>query len=325
MKRRAFLSLFGVAAAYRSLGARAAAGKRPTVGFLVPGTQASYAQWLAAFAQRMRELGWIDVDDVAILYRWTESVKERYAEIAAEFVKLNVDVIVTSGSEGVVVAKQATSAIPIVFGATADPVAIGLVASLAHPGGNVTGLSAESTDFAGKEVELLRELVPGLQRLAILTNPDSPGMMAETGKVQAAARAAGLDVVTLAIRRAEEITAAFDGLKNKADAIYCLPGPLTGTNRVRIVTMALAAKPPAIYGTRNDVDAGGVMSYGPDIADLFRRTANIVDKILRGTKPADIPVEQPTKLLLFVNRTTARALGLKIPESILLRADEVIE
>jgi putative ABC transport system substrate-binding protein len=324
MQRRAFLSLFGVAVAYRSLGARAG-GKRPTVGFLVPGSQAAYTQWLTGFVQRTRELGWRDGDNVEIIYRATEGVKERYAEIVAEFVKLKVDVIVTSGSEGVVAAKQATSAIPIVFAATSDPVATGLVESLAHPGGNITGLSAESTDFAGKEVELLRELVPGLRRLAILTNPDSPGMTAETGKVQAAARAAGLEVVTLPVRRAEEITVAFDELSNKADALYCVPGPLTGTNRVRIVTLALAAKLPAIYGTRNDVDAGGLMSYGPDIADLFRRAAGIVDKILRGTKPADIPVEQPTKLLLFVNLTTAKALGLVVPQSILLRADEVIE
>jgi putative ABC transport system substrate-binding protein len=324
MQRRAFLSLFGVAVAYRSLGARAG-GKRPTVGFLVPGTQAAYAQWLAGFVQRMRELGWIEGGNVEIIYRWTDGVKERYAEIAAEFVKLKVDVIVTSGSEGVVAAKQATSAIPIVFAATADPVAIGLVESLARPGGNITGFSAQSTETAAKQVELLQELVPGLQRLAILTNPDSPGMMAETASVQGAARTAGLEAVTLAVRRAEEITAVFDGLNNKADALYCVPGPLTGTNRVRIVTLALAAKLPAIYGTRNDVDAGGLMPYGPDVADLFRRAAGIVDKILRGTKPADIPVEQPTKVLLFVNLTTAKALGLAVPQSILLRADDLIE
>jgi putative tryptophan/tyrosine transport system substrate-binding protein len=150
-------------------------------------------------------------------------------------------------------------------------------------------------------------------------------MMAETASVQAVTRAAGLEVVTLAVRQAEEITAAFDGLKNKADALYCVPGPLTGTNRVRIVTLALAAKLPAIYGTRNYIEAGGLMSYGPDIADLFQRAADFVDKILRGAKPADIPVEQPTKLLLFVNLTTAKALGLTIPQSILLRADDVIE
>jgi putative ABC transport system substrate-binding protein len=324
MKRRAFLLLGGAAVAW-PLSARSAPGKQPVVGFLVPGTQASYAQWIAGFAQRLRELGWRDGDNVDIVYRATDGVNERLPEIAAEFVKLKVDVIVTSGSEGVVAAKQATAAIPIVFAATADPVAIGLVESLAHPGGNVTGLSAESTDYAGKEVELLRELVPGLQRLAILTNADSPGMMAETGKVQAAASAAGLEVVTLAVRRAEEINAAFDGLKNKADALYCVPGPLTGTNRVRIVTLALAEKLPAIYGPRNYVEAGGLMSYGPDIADLFRRAADYVDKILRGAKPADIPVEQPTKFYLFVNRTTAKALGLVIPQSILLRADEMIE
>jgi putative tryptophan/tyrosine transport system substrate-binding protein len=324
MKRRAFLLLGGAAAAW-PLGGSTAAGKRPVVGYLVPGTQAAYSAWIAGFVQRMRELGWKDDDNVEIIYRATEGVKERYAEIAAEFVKLKVDVIVTSGSEGVVAAKQATSAIPIVFAGTADPVATGLVESLAHPGGNITGLSVESTDFAGKEVELLRELVPGLQRLAVLTNADSPGMMAETAKVQAAARTAGLEVVTLAVRRGEEITAAFDGLKNKADAIYCVPGPLASTNRARIVTLALAAKLPAIYGSRNDIEAGGLISYGPDVPDLFRRAANIVDKILRGAKPADIPVEQPTKLLLFVNLTTAKALGLVIPQSILLRADDVIE
>lgn len=324
MKRRAFLLLGGAAAAW-PVRAGSATVNRPVVGFLVPGTQASYAQWIAGFAQRMRELGWRDGDNIDIVYRATDGVNARFAEIAAEFVKLKVDVIVTSASEATIAAKQATSAIPIVFAATSDPVATGLVESLAHPGGNVTGLSAESTDYAGKEVELLRELVPGLQRLAILTNADSPGMMAETAKVQTAARGVGLEVVTLAIRRAEEITAAFDGLKNKADALYCVPGPLTGVNRVRIVTLALAEKLPAIYGPRSYVDAGGLISYGPDIADLFRRAADFVDKILRGAKPADIPVEQPTKFYLFVNLTTAKALGLVIPQSILLRADEVIE
>jgi putative ABC transport system substrate-binding protein len=292
---------------------------------MVSGSQATYTQNVAAFVQRMRELGWTDGDNVAIVYRWAEGVNERYAQIAAEFIKLKVDVIVTSGSEGIGAAKQATAAIPIVFAVTADPVAIGLVESLAHPGGNVTGLSGETTDFARKEIELLRELVPGLQRLAILTNPNSPGMMAETASVQAAARTVGLDVVTLLVRQPEEIMAAFDGLKSKADALYCVPGPLMTTNRVRIVTLALAAKLPAIYGGRDYVDAGGLISYGPDLVDNYRRAANFVDKILRGTNPANIPVEQPTKLLLFVNLTTAKALGLTIPQSILLRADDVIE
>jgi putative ABC transport system substrate-binding protein len=263
MKRRAFLSLFGAAAAYRSLGAHAAVGKRPTVGFLVPGTQAAYDQLIAGFVQRLGELGWADGDNVAIAYRSTEGVKERFAEIATEFAQLKVDVIVTTGSEGVVAARQATSVIPIVFAATADPVAAGLVESLAHPGGNITGLSAQSTETSAKQVEMLREVVPGLRRLAILTNADSPGMMAETASVLAAAGSAGLEVVTLAIRRAEEITAAFDGLKDKADAVYCVPGPLMSNNRVRIVILALAARLPTIYGGRNYVEIGGLMSYGP--------------------------------------------------------------
>ena len=325
MKRRAFLSLVGGAAAGWPLSIRAATGKQPVIGFMVSGSQASYAQNVAGFVQRLRELGWTDGDNVAIVYRWAEGMNERYPEIAAEFVKLNVDVIVTSGSEGIGAAKEATLTIPIVFAVTADPVAIGLVESLAHPGGNVTGLSGQTTDFAGKEIELLRELVPGLQRLAILTNPNSPGMMVETRSVLAAAQTVGLDVVTLTVRQAEEITPAFDGLKNKADAIYCVPGPLMTVNRVRIVTLALAAKLPAIYGGRDYVEAGGLISYGPDLVDNYRRAANFVDKILRGAKPADIPVEQPTKLLLYANRTTARALGLTIPQSILLRADDLIE
>lgn len=323
MKRRAFLLLGGAAAAWpRSV--RSANVKR-VIGFLVPGTKAAYDQYIAAFVQRLRELSWTEGENVAIVYRWTEGLKERLAEIAAEFARLKVDVIVTSASEGVIAAKQATSAIPIVFAATSDPVAAGLVESLAHPGGNVTGLSAQSTETAGKSVELLRELVPGLQRLAILSDPASPGNMAETASVQAAARTAGLEPQVLAVRNADEIASAFDGLKSRADALYCVPGPFAGTNRVRIITLALAARLPAIYGSRNYVDAGGLISYGPDIGDLFRRAADYVDKILRGAKPADIPVEQPTKFYLFVNRTTAKALGLTIPQSILLRADEVIE
>jgi putative tryptophan/tyrosine transport system substrate-binding protein len=271
MKRRAFLLLGGAAAAWpRSV--RSANVKR-VIGFLVPGTKAAYDQYIAAFVQRLRELSWTEGENVAIVYRWTEGLKDRLAEIAAEFARLKVDVIVTSASEGVIVAKQATSAIPIVFAATSDPVAAGLVESLAHPGVNVTGLSAQSTETAGKSVELLRELVPGLQRLAILSDPASPGNMAETASVQAAARTAGLEPLVLAVRNADEIASAFDGLKSRADALYCVPGPFAGTNRVRIITLALAARLPAIYGGRNYVDAGGLISYGPDIGDLFRRVS----------------------------------------------------
>jgi putative tryptophan/tyrosine transport system substrate-binding protein len=192
-------------------------------------------------------------------------------------------------------------------------------------GGNVTGLSAQSTETAGKSVELLREVVRGLQRLAILSDPASPGNMAETASVQAAARTAALEPLVLAVRNADEIASAFDGLKSRADALYGVPGPFAGTNRVRIITLALAARLPAIYGGRNYVDAGGLISYGPDIGDLFRRAADYVDKILRGAKPADIPVEQPTKFDLVINLRAAKAIGLTIPESFLARANGVIE
>lgn len=221
MKRRAFLLLGGAAAAWpRSV--RSANVKR-VIGFLVPGTKAAYDQYIAAFVQRLRELSWTEGENVAIVYRWTEGLKDRLAEIAAEFARLKVDVIVTSASEGVIVAKQATSAIPIVFAATSDPVAAGLVESLAHPGVNVTGLSAQSTETAGKSVELLRELVPGLQRLAILSDPASPGNMAETASVQAAARTAGLEPLVLAVRNVDEIASAFD---SRAEPMPSIASPV---------------------------------------------------------------------------------------------------
>jgi putative ABC transport system substrate-binding protein len=326
MKRRDFIVLLGGATAAWPLAARAQqAGRLPTVGFLVPGTRASYAQWVAAFTQRMSELGWTDGRNVATEYRWTEGHGERTAEIAAEFVRLKVDVIVTSGAANVIAAKRASAAIPIVFAATADPVAAGFVASLARPGGNITGLSAQSTDYVGKQLDLLREIVPAIRRLAVLANADSPGAMLEMGQVQVVARTLGLEVVALEIRRADDITAAFAGLKDRADALYRVPDPLMSTNRIRITTSALDAGVPAIYGSRDYVDAGGLISYGPNISDLFRRAADFVDKILHGTRPADIPVEQPTKFYLFVNLTTAKALGVAIPEKVLALADEVIE
>src|SRR5262249_37067760 len=221
--------------------------------------------------------------------------------------------------------RQATSVIPIVFAATADPVGTGLVASLARPGGNVTGLSLQQTDLAGKRVELLREVVPGLRRLAILANVGSPYITLEISEVQAAARSLGLAVTTLEVRRSEDIVPTFEALKGRADALYVANNPLLSTHHVRIITMALAARLPTIHGAREWVDGGSLISYAPSFADLFRRSADYVDKILRGTKPADIPVEQPTKFELVVNLTTAKALGLAIPETFLVRADEVIE
>ena len=267
--------------------------------------------------QRLRELGWIEGRTIAIDYRWAEGRSERFAEIAAEFVQLKVDVIVTSGTRRSLAAKQATSVIPIVFAVAGDPVGSGLVASLARPGGNVTGLSIQSADLVGKRLELLREVVPGLRRLAILANVGNPAAVLEMSEVQAAARTLGLEVVTLEIRRAEDIVPAFEALKGRADALYLCSDPLIITNRIRINTLALGARLPTMHGSREYVEAGGLMSYGPNFPDLFRRAAEFVDKILRGAKPADIPVEQPTKFDLVINLTTAKALGLAVPPTLL--------
>jgi putative ABC transport system substrate-binding protein len=280
--------------------------------------------WTAAFVQRLRELGWIEGRTVAIQYRWAEGRAERLAEIAAEFVRLKVDVIVTGGNAAVA-AKQASTVVPIVFALVDDPVGMGLVANLARPGGNITGLSMQQTELAGKRLELLREVVPSLRRLAIMGNVDLPNIALEIGQIQVAAGTLGLDVTTFEIRRAEDIAPAFEALKGRAQALYVVGDALVIIQRVRISTLALAARLPTIYNIREYVEAGGLMSYGPNIPDLFRRAADFVDKILRGTKPADIPVEQPTKFDLVINLTTAKALGLTIPESFLLRADEVIE
>ena len=324
MRRREFITLLGGAAAAWPLAARAQqAGKLPTIGFL--GADASaWSPWTAAFVARLRELGWIEGRTIAIEYRWSEGRPERYAEIAAEFVRLKVDVIVTVGS-AVPTVKQATAVIPIVFAVAIDPVGGGLVASLAQPGGNVTGLSIQSTDLAGKRIELLREVVPQLRRLAIIVNVGNAQPVLEMGEAQAAARTLGLEVAPLEIRRAEDIAPAFEALKAQADALYVVIDALIVANRTRILTLALGARLPTIFNTRDYVQAGGFMSYGPNYPDQFRRTADYVDKILRGTKPGDIPVEQPTKFELVINLTTAKALGLTIPESFLLRADEVIE
>jgi putative ABC transport system substrate-binding protein len=275
--------------------------------------------------QRLRELGWIEGRTVAIEYRWMEGRTERAAEFAAEFVRLKVDVIVTHSAVPVLAAKQATSVIPIVIAAAADPVGTGLVAGLARPGGNVTGLSLQATDLAGKRLELLREVVPGLRRMAIMANVGAPAAVVEIGEVQAAARTVGLDVATSEIRRAEDIAPAFEALKGRAEALYVAADPLINSNRLRINILALGARLPTMFPLREIVEAGGLMSYGTNFPDLFRRAADYVDKILRGAKPADLPVEQPTKFDLVVNLTTAKALGLTIPESFLLRADELIE
>ena len=325
MTRREFITLLGGAAVAWPLAANAQQpAKLPTIGYLGASTPLFDSHRVGAFVQRLRELGWIEGRTVTIEYRWSEGRSERYPEIAAEFVRLKVDVIVTTGG-GVPAAKQATSAIPIVFPVAGDPVGGGYVATLARPGGNITGLSLQQTDVASKRVELLRDAVPGLRRMAILVNAGNVNAVLELGEVQAAARTLGLAVATSEIRRAEDIVSAFEALKGRADAVYVVAEPLVFSNRARIHTLAMAARLPAIYNSREYVEMGGLMSYGPSFPDLYRRAGDLVDKILRGAKPGNLPVEQPTKFDLVINLTTAKALGLTIPESFLLRADEVIE
>jgi putative tryptophan/tyrosine transport system substrate-binding protein len=324
VKRRDFIALLGGAAAAWPLAARAQQVRLPTIGFLGAATPSVWAPWIAAFEQRLRELGWIEGRTVAIDYRWAEGRSERYAEIAAEFVQRKVDVIVTVGS-AVPVVKQATSVIPIVFALAADPVGAGLVASLSRPGGNVTGLSNQQSDLASKRIELLREILPNVRRLAILANVDHSESVLEMDEVQNAARGFGIEVVKLEIRRALDIAPAFEGIKHQADALYVVVSALIASNRMRIMTFALSARLPTIINIREYAEAGAMLSYGPRIPDLWRRAADYVDKILRGAKPADLPVEQPTKFDLVINLTTAKALGLTVPPTLLARADEVIE
>src|SRR6266481_1111244 len=324
MRRRDFITLLGGAAAWPVM-AWAQQAKLPTIGFLASGTAATQSQWTGAFVQRLRELGWSEGRDVAIEYRWAEGRNERAAEIAAEFVRLKVDVIVAQGTPSVIAAKQATSVIPIVFAAVGDPVGSGLVASLSRPGGNVTGLSTQQTDTASKRIELFREMVPGLRRLAIMGNVGNPAVELELSEVQSTARALGLEATAFELLRAEDIAPAFDALTGRADALYVCGDPLVFTNRIRVNTLAQGARLPTMYLLGEYVEAGGLMSYGPSVPDLYRRAADYVDKILRGAKPGDLPVEQPTKFELVFNLTTAKALGLEIPPTLLARADEVIE
>ena len=326
MNRRAFISLLGAGATAWPLVARSRqAGTRPTIGFLGPTTPSAQTQWVAAFLERLGELGWVEGSTVAIAYRWAEGHTERAAELATELVRLKVDVIVTYGTPQVIAAKQATSVIPIVFALVGDPVGAGLVASLARPGSNVTGLSLLSTGTATKRIELLREVVSSLRRLAILSNVGNPVSRLEMGEVQTAARMLGLEVITSEITRADDIASAIETLKGRVDALYVSGDSLLNAHRIGINTLAMGARLPTMYIQREFVEAGGLISYGPNFPDLFRRAAGYVDKILRGANPAEIPVEQPTKFDFVINLTTAKALGLTVPETLLARADEVIK
>jgi putative ABC transport system substrate-binding protein len=261
----------------------------------------------------------IDID-----YRWTEGRNEQAPAIAEAFVQRKVDIIVAGGN-AVAAAKRATTSIPIVFPVAVDPVGSGFVDNLSRPGGNVTGLSLQGPDVAGKRLELLRQMVPGLRRLAIMVDVGYPAANKEFAECQTAAGALGLEAIVLELRSPEDIETAFDSLHGNAEALYVVADALTNVNHARIATLALGARLPTMFGPSDLIGAGGLMSYGPSLLALFRRTGDYVDKILHGTKPGDIPVEQPTKFDLVINLKTAKALGLAVPPTLLALADEVIE
>ena len=327
MRRRQVIKLLGGVAAAWPLAAHAQQPSMPVIGYLGTGTSSTQREWLATFTERLHELGWREGQNLKIEVRFGEGRDERFTEIAAEFATLKVNIIVSTGG-AVPAIMRATSTIPTIFAGASDPVGAGYVTSLARPGGNVTGLSLQSPDLVGKRLELLRELVPNLKHLAVIgsgSSSDNRGSVLEIDQVKASARAQDVELAMFQIDSPQDLARAFDAFKGKTEAVYVGSNPFTTTNQIRIITLALGARLPAIFGFRDMVETGGLISYGPDFLDLWRRAADYTDKVLRGTKPADIPVEQPTKFALAVNMTTAKALGLAIPGTVLARADAVIE
>jgi putative ABC transport system substrate-binding protein len=327
IRRRKFLAtLLGGAAAAWPLSARAQqARKTHTIGLLSPATSV-FTPNSAVLVNTLRELGWIEGQNIAIERRYAENRLERLPELAAELVHLNVEVIVAIGTLGPLAAKRATSTIPIVMTAAGDPLASGLVASLARPGGNVTGSSLMVPDIAGKRLELLKELLPRLTRVAVLWNAANPYPALVFKEAQAAGRTLAIEVQSLDVRGPDDFDGAFEkARRHRPDALLDVEDPLTNSLHKRIIGFAAAEQLPSLHGVGEEVEAGGLISYGASIPDLFRRAAGYVDKILKGAKPPDLPVEQPTKFELVINAKTAKALGLEVPPMLLARADKVIE
>ena len=326
MDRRAFL---GVAAAgglitTPALARAQQAGKVYRIGFL--SLQSGLTSTTEAFHQGLRELGYVEGRNLIIEYRWATHKEERLPELAAELVRLKVEVIVTHATPPIEAAKRATSTIPIVMATAADPVGSGLVASLARPGGNVTGLTALSTDLAGKRLQLARELVPKAARVAVLAHPGTSATRLFLEQMRAAAQQMGVQLIVQEVKESGDLPGAFTAMqRERAQALIVQVTPFSADNAKRIIELAAQHRLPAMYDVRSFVDAGGFVSYGPSLPEMFRRAAFYVDRILKGAKPADLPVEQPTKFELVINLKTAKALGLTIPPSLLGRADEVIQ
>jgi putative ABC transport system substrate-binding protein len=324
MRRRDFLAgLAGVTVA-PPLAARAQQGKVPTIGVLGTATPAAWRERTAALVDRLGQLGWIDGRSVAIDYRWADGKVEKFAEIADDFVRRKVDIIVTAGGAGLAV-KRATTSIPVVLAIANDPVASGLVAGLARPGGNITGLSLQTPDLAGKRIELLREFLSGARRIAALADFITVSSKQEMDEVERAASRLGLEVVRVEVHDASEVVPALKALAGTVDALYVCTGPLVNNMGNAISEAANAIRLPTMHGEKSQVEAGGLISYGPVVTDMYRRAAELVDKILRGARPGDLPIEQPTKFEMAVNLKTAKAIGVVVPPALLGRADEVIE
>jgi putative ABC transport system substrate-binding protein len=327
MDRRTFVSTAAGALLVKAFPASAQPAKKvPRIGVLHAGTPAAVAQNSEGFRQGLREHGYVEGQNIVVERRYGEARPERMAEVAAELVRLKVDVIVTSTDGAIAAVKRQTQTIPIVMASSTDPVGTGFVASLARPGGNVTGLSLISPELSAKRLELLKEVVPGLSRVAIMWNPDVRGAVLDYKETEGAARSLRLQLQSVEVSRADDFDRAFSALTTaRAEALIVVPFPVAFTNRGQIASLAQKNRLPSMYGQREYADAGGLMAYGPNNAEQWRRAATYVDKILKGAKPGDLPIEQPTKFELVINLKAAKALGLTIPPSLLRRADEVIQ
>ena len=301
-------------------------GKVPRIGYVGAGSTATAGHHAQAFVKGLRELGYIEGQNILIEYRWAEGKLENLTAFVADFVRYRVDVIISSATPAIRFAKEQTSAIPIVMAGVTDPVGAGFVASLARPGGNITGLTHLSPDLTGKRLELLKEVVPRLLRVAVLWNPNHPGQPLAYKESEVAAQALKVTLISMETRNKEDIERLLSGMgKKRPQALFELPDPLTFFNRELITQFAAKHRLPAMYSFREYVDAGGLMSYGTSFPDLFHRAATYVDKILKGATPADLPVEQPRKFELVINLKTAKQIGLTIPPNVLVRADKVIK
>jgi putative tryptophan/tyrosine transport system substrate-binding protein len=325
MKRREFITLVGGAVATWPLAVRAQHSAMPVIGFMGPAPAATYLPRVEALRAGLRDLGYVEGKNIVIEFRWAERV-EQLPEMAAELVRMKVDIIFASSSTSVEPARQATKTIPIVFAVHADPVGVGHVASLARPGGNITGLSMLLTDLVAKELEIFKEAAPQTTRIGILWNPTTPSHGPAVRAVEAVGEKLGVQLLLVPARTVEEFDGAFSTMtRERMGGFLVIASPLSFSQRAPLAELALKHRLPGMFGSRENVEAGGLMSYGADLNDLHRRAALYVDKILKGVKPADLPVEQASKYELIINLKTANALGLASPESLLLRADKVIE